>query len=122
MVTLNASVLVVITLSTVLQTVCSQSHDFSDAVLDAYGQQINCGWGPSRQECPVASYCNIAPNDAYAYCARSKKQLPYDAIIDAGGNAIECTPEWNCGTHDASCKSDPSYPTMYCARRDVRSF
>lgn len=110
---LNIKLLFVI-ISTVSLVSC---HDFSDALLDGNGRQIYCGWGPQRQECPLGSYCNIAPNDAYAYCARSKKQLPADAIIDAGGNAIQCGPEWNCGTLDAVCKSDPLLPNNYCAHR-----
>lgn len=112
----NINLLVVITLSAAVLLANAQT-DFSDAILDGNGQQIFCGWGPSRQECPRGSYCNIAPNDAYAYCARPKKQLPADAIIDAGSNAIECTPEWNCGTLDAVCKSDPLLSFTYCAHR-----
>lgn len=115
MMTLKTCILVIFITSAVSQVV--YSHDFSDAVLDSNGQQIYCGWGPSRQECPRGSYCNIARNDSYAYCARSKKQLPADAIIDAGGNAIECGPEWNCGTLDAVCKTDLILPTNYCAHR-----
>lgn len=114
--TFNIVTVVVITLSAVLLVNC-QIVDFSDAFLDSNSKQIYCGFGPSRQECPVGSYCNIAPNDAYAYCARPKKQLPADAIIDAGGNAIQCGPEWNCGTLIAVCKSDALLPFNYCAHR-----
>lgn len=104
-----------IILSTVLQVVYNQSHDFSDAVPDTNGGLINCGW-LSNRTCPSGSYCNIAPNDAYAYCARPKNQLPSDAIIDAGGNTIECGPQGYCGTHVATCKPHPSYSNGYCAK------
>lgn len=113
--TISINLLVVISLSAVLVVNC---HDFSDAVLDANGNKIFCGgFGSTGNECARGSYCNIAPNDAYAYCARPNKQLPADAIIDAGANAIECTPDWNCGTHDAICKSDPLLSFTYCAHR-----
>lgn len=116
MMTFNIVTVIVISLSAILLVNC-QIVDFSDAFIDSNGKQIFCGWGPSRQECPVGSYCNIAPNDAYAYCARPKKQLPADAIIDAGGNPIECGPEWNCGTLVAVCKSDALLSFNYCAHR-----
>lgn len=112
--TFKINLVILASLSSVLIVSC---HDFSDAVLDSTGNQIFCGLGPRRQECPIGSYCNIAPNDAYAYCARPTKQLPQDAIIDAGGNAIECGPQWNCGTHVAVCKSDPLLPFNYCAHK-----
>lgn len=116
--TLHINLVVVIVYSSIAALLVScQTVDFSDAFLDANGEQIFCGLGRSRQDCPVGTYCNIAPNDAYAYCARPKKQLPADAIIDAGANAIECGPEWNCGTLIAVCKSDPLLPFKYCAHR-----
>ncbi|KAJ6633103.1 Programmed cell death protein 2 [Pseudolycoriella hygida] len=101
----------------VLLTVNCQ-HDFSDAFLDGNGRQIFCGRGPNSRECPRGTYCNIGAADEYAYCARSNKRLPSDAIIDAGSNAIRCGPEWNCGTLDAICKSDPILPFQYCAHRN----
>lgn len=113
--TLKTNILVVIIASTVLQVVYS-----IDFILDANGQQIACEWGRPEinpQKCPEDGYCYVAPDDSYAYCARWEIKLPADAIVDAGGNAVKCGPDLKCGTLDASCNNDPSYPTSYCARR-----
>lgn len=29
---------------------------------------LQCGRGPNRKECCTGFYCNIAPDDSYAYC------------------------------------------------------
>ena len=97
----------------------STQPPFSDAVRDENGNTIFCGRGPSRQPCPPKSYCNIAPNDAYAYCAKSKNSntLHNDAIIDSGGNVIHCGPNGYCGNDGQVqwvCKITTNYPNGYC--------
>lgn len=108
MINLKTIILAVFISSTVLQVVYS-----IDFVL-VRGKKIACG-GPSLPECPRRTYCYYAPTDAFAYCAWPEKQLPDDALIDAGGNFIECNPEWQCGTLKAVCKPHPTLPTSYCA-------
>lgn len=39
---------------------------------DENKKSIFCGRGPSRQDCPSGTYCDIAPNDAYAICCNNK--------------------------------------------------
>ena len=57
------------------------------------GQQIFCGRGPGRQDCPEGSYCNISPVDAYAVCCSNDDDGEGDGDGSSRPEFCSLTPE-----------------------------
>ena len=47
-------------------------------LLDSNGNEVFCGRGRNRQDCPDKYECNIAPNDGYAICCPNKELSEMD--------------------------------------------
>lgn len=110
--TLTINILVLISLSAIVQVT---ADDFSDAVLDANGQRINCGIVMWRKNCPADSWYKQKLNFLFTYCA--KTQIPPDAILNEA-NVIRCGKD--CDELNALCKINFSlYPTSYCAHHNA---
>ena len=52
--------------------------EFGAPLTDNDGNNLFCGKGPKRVECPEGSYCEIHPNGSYAVCCRNE---PCDPVL-----------------------------------------
>ena len=48
--------------------------------VDAAGNELFCGRGPGRVDCPRGTYCNIHPIDIYAVCCKQVQPIPVPPV------------------------------------------